>query len=325
VVTKILVLPLMLLLAQKPAEKPKVHADFQFGSYPTSRTGEELMKEELTREVVVAFHEGWGLDKIAKTLKVSLDDVSKISDKLEDERIAGRRDEFDVRPFIPVIREADYLRVKDGLKRHTDEFTKVITDNWKDIEGLVDSLEGMKAVPKDRAMYETVVSGILLGGMMDAFYDDQTIMPGPPRHGKNERYYAWLVESNPAAAGKLKRELRESANYRIITIGATLPAEKLNVDDLRGKAVVLDEAEARKYRAFIGIFTRDKLMPYFKSHRAEFLKQAGLVQAGRYVAFAQVFAWYYDAMANGVTDALAASHRIAAPETLYTYAVRVPQ
>ena len=68
-VTKLLVLPLVLLLAQKPAEKPKVHADFQFGSYPTSRTGEELMKDELTREVVVAFHEGWNLDKIAKTLR----------------------------------------------------------------------------------------------------------------------------------------------------------------------------------------------------------------------------------------------------------------
>jgi hypothetical protein len=315
----------MLLLAQKPAEKPKVHADFQFGSYPTSRTGEELMKEELARQVVVAFHEGWGFDKIAKTLKVSLDDVSKVSDKLEDERIAGRRDEFDTRPFIPVIRELDYLRVKDGLKRHTDEFTKVITDNWKDIEGLVDSLEGMKAVPKDRAMYETIVSGILLGGMMDTFYEDQTIMPGPPRHGKNERYYAWLVESNPAAAGKLKRELRESANYRIITIGTTLPTEKLNADDLRGKEVVLDEADARKYRAFIGIFTRDKLLPYFKSRRPELLKQMALVSAGRYVAFAQVFAWYYDMMANGVTDALVASHRIAAPQTLYTYAVRAPQ
>ena len=47
--------------------------------------------------------------------------------------------------------------------------------------------------------------------------------------------------------------------------------------------------------------------------------------AGKYVAFAQVFAWYYDAMANGVTDALVAAHRIALPEKLYTYAVRVPQ
>jgi len=325
VVKTFLVLPLVLFFAQKPAEKPKVHADFQFGSYPTSRTGEELMKEELAREVIVAYHEGWSLDKISKTLKVSLDDVSKVSDKLEDERLGGRRDEFDVKPFFPVIREADVLRVKDGLRRHTEDLTKLLVDNWKDIEGLVDSLEGMKAVPKDRALYETVVSGILLGGMMDAFYEDQTLMPSPPRHGKNERYYAWLVESNPAAAGKLKRDLRESANYRIISIGTSLPTDKLNAEELRGKAVVLDEAEARRYRSFIGIFTRDKLLPFFKSRRPELLKQAQLVQAGRYVAFAQVFAWFYDMLANGVTDALVASKRIAPPETLYTYAVRVPQ
>jgi hypothetical protein len=324
-VKNFLILPLMLLFAQKPAEKPKVHADFQFGSFPTSRTGEELMKSDLARQVIVAYHEGWNLDKISKTLKVSLDDVSKVSDKLEDERLGGRRDEFDIKPFFPVIREQDFLRVKDPLRRHTEEFAKVLTDNWKDIEALVDSLDGMKAVPKDRAMYETIVSGILFGGMLDAFYEDQTMMPAPPRHAKNERYYAWLVESNPPAAGKLKRELRESANYRIITIGGSLPADKLNADDLRGKAVVLDEAEARKYRAFIGIFTRDKLLPYFKSRRPEFLKEAQLVQAGRYVAFAQVFAWFYDVIANGITDSLVASKRIAPPETLYTYAVRVPQ
>jgi hypothetical protein len=324
-VKNFLVLPLILLFAQKPVEKPKVHADFQFGSYPTSRSGEELMKNDLARQVIVAYHEGWNLDKISKTLKVSLDDISKVSDELEDERLGGRRDEFDIKPFFPVIREQDFLRVREPLRRHTEEFAKVLADNWKDIEGLVDSLEGMKAVPKDRAMYETVVSGILYGGMLDAFYEDQTMMPAPPRHARNERYYAWLVESNPAAAGRLKRELRESANYRIITIGGSLPAEKLNADDFRGKAVVLEEAEARKYRAFIGVFTRDKLLPYFKSKRPEFLKEAQLVQAGRYVAFAQVFAWFYDVIANGVTDSLIASKRIAPPETLYTYAVRVPQ
>ncbi len=324
-VNQLIILPLLLVLAQKPAEKPKVHADFQFGSYPASRSAEDLMKDDLTRMTIVAYHEGWRLDKISKDLKVDLDNVSKISDKLEDEKLGGRRNEYDIRPFFPVIREADFARVKDGLRRHTEEFTKLLLDNWKDIEATVDSLEGMKGVPKGRAMYETVVSGILLGGMMDAFYEDQTLMPAPPRHAKNERYYAWLIESNPAAAGRLRRELRESANYRVISIGTALPDEKLNPDDLRGKAVVLDEIEARKYRAFIGIFTRDKLLPYFKSHRPELLKQAALIQAGRYVAFAQVFAWYYDAIANGVTDALVAEKRITPPEKTYTYAVRIPQ
>ena len=325
-VKTLLVIPLVLLMAQKPVKKPDVHPDFQFGSYPSSRSAEEVMKDDLARQIVVAYHQGWSLDKISKQLKVSITEVSKMSDKLEDERLAGRRDDFDVRPFMPVIRDQDFDRVKDSLRRHTQEFTKLIVDNWKDIEAMVGSLDGAKAMPKERVMYETVVSGILLGGMMDAFYEDKTLMPPPPRRGKGtDRYFAWLVESNPAAAGKLRRELRESAGYRIVTIGTLLPDEKLNPDDLRGKNTILEEADARKYRTFISVFSRDKLLPYFKSRRDEFFKLGSLLKAGGYSAAAEVFAWYYNAMANGVADTLVAERRIAAPEKVYTYAVKAPQ
>jgi hypothetical protein len=190
---------------------------------------------------------------------------------------------------------------------------------------VVGSLDAARGAPKERLMYETVVSGILLGGMMDAFYEDKTLMPGPPRRGKTDRYYAWLVESNAEAAGKLRRELRESAGYRIVTIGSVLPEEKLNPDDLKGMATILEDADAKKYRSFIGIFSRDKLLPYFKSRRPEFIKLGGLLSSGRNVAFAEFFAWYYNTLANGVTDTLVAERHIAAPEKLYTYAVKAPQ
>lgn len=322
----LVLLPLILLLSQKPAEKPKVHADFQFGSYPWSRQAEEIMKDELAREIVVAYHEGWSLDKISKNLKVSTSDVAKMSDKLEDERLVGRRNDFDVRPFIPVIREKDLARVEESLQTDTKQFTQLIVDNWNDIETMVDSLDGAKAIPKDRVMYETVVSDILLGGMIDAFYEDKTLMPPPPRRGKtSDRYFGWLVESNPAAAGLLRREVRESAGYRVITIGPELPDEKLNPDDLRGQATVLDEADARKYRTFIRVFSHDKLLPYFKDHRADIFEMASEIDAGKYVAVAELFAWYYNAIANGVADALVAQHRIRPPEKLYTYAVWVSQ
>src|SRR5215475_12977825 len=116
-------------------------------------------------------------------------------------------------------------------------------------------------------MYETVVSGILLGGMEDAFYDDKTLMPPPPRRNKSgsDRYYAWLVESNPDAAGKLKRDLRESDGYRIISIGSQLPEERQEVSDLRGKATVYDDDDAVKYRRFIAVFSRDTLLPSIKN------------------------------------------------------------
>ncbi|PYS40670.1 MAG: hypothetical protein DMG14_09735 [Acidobacteria bacterium] len=321
-----LIIPLVLLLsAQKPVKKPDVHPDFQFGSYPWSRMAEAIMKEDLAREIVVAYAQGWSADKIAKMLKVSPGDVSKTSDKLEDERLAGRRDDDDTTPFMPIVRERDFDRLKDPLHRHTQEFTKLIVDNWKDIESMVNSLEGAKGISKGRVMYETVVSGILLGGLMDAFYEDKTLMPPPPRRGKSDRYFAWLVESNPEAAGKLRRELRESAGYRIVTIGTALPDEKLNPDDLRGKDTILEDIDARKYRTFISVFSRDKLLPYFRSRRPEFIKLGGLLSSGRDVAFAEFFAWYYNTLANSVTDALVAEHRITPPEKLYTYAVKAPQ
>ena len=320
-----LVIPLVLLLAQKPVKKPDVHADFQFGSYPWSRQAVDLMKEDLAREIVVAYAEGWSIDKIAKQLKISASDVSKVSDKLEDERLVGRQDEYDVRPLLPVIRERDFDRMREPLRRHTQEFTKLILDNWKEIESMVDSLDGAKGIPKGRLMYETVVSGILLGGMPDGFYEDKTLMPPPRRRAKTDRYFAWLVESNPEAAGKLRRELRESAGYRVVTIGTALPEEKLNPDDLRGKDTILEDADARKYRTFIGLFSRDKLLPYFKNRREEFLKLGGQMSSGRYIAFAEFFAWYYNTMANQITDTLVAEHRVTPPEKLYTYAVKAPE
>ncbi len=324
-VRNFLVIPLVLLLAQKPVRKPDVHADFQFGSYPWSRQAADLMKEDLAREIVVAYAEGWSNDKIAKQLKISTSDVSKVSDKLEDERLVGRQDEYDVRPLLPVIRERDLDRMREPLKRHTQEFTKLILDNWKDIESMVDSLAGSKGAPKGRLMYETVVSGILMGGMLDAFYEDKTLMPPPRRRAKADRYFAWLVESNPEAAGKLRRELRESAGYRIVTIGTALPEEKLNPDDIRGKDTILEDADARKYRTFIGLFARDKLLPYFKNRREEFLKLGLQMSSGRYIAFAEFFAWYYNTMANQITDTLVAEHRVTPPEKFYVYAVKAPE
>ena len=324
-VRNFLVIPLVLLLtAQKPAKRLDVHPDFQFGSYPWSRTAESLLKEDLAREILVAFSQGWSVDKIAKTLKVSTNDVSRISDNLEDEGLTGLVDS-DTQALLPVIRERDFDRMKEPLRRHTQEFTKLITDNWKDIESMVDSLEGTKGIPKGRVMYETVVSGILLGGLMDAFYEDKTLMPPPRRRGKTNRYFAWLVESNSEAAGLLRRELRESASYRVVTIGKELPEEKLNPDDMRGKDTVLEDADAIKYRKFIGLLSRDKLLPYFKNHRPEFIKLGAQLSSGRDVAFAEFFAWYYNTIANGVTETLVDSHRITPPEKLYTYAVRTPQ
>jgi hypothetical protein len=50
-----------------------------------------------------------------------------------------------------------------------------------------------------------------------------------------------------------------------------------------------------------------------------------MISSGRDVAFAEFFAWYYNTVANGVTETLVDDHRITPPDKLYTYAVKVPQ
>ena len=91
-----------------------------------------------------------------------------------------------------------------------------------------------------------------------------------------------------------------------MTIGTALPDEKLNPEDMRGKDTILEDEDAVKYRKFIGIFSRDKLLPYFKNQRAEFIKLGAGISSGRDVAFGEFFAWYYNAMANAVAETLAA-------------------
>jgi hypothetical protein len=311
----------------KKNEKPPVHSDFYFGSYPLSRTAMQMMADEQTRETVVAYAEDWSLEKLAKNLKLNISDLNRISDKLEDERLV-RRDEYnEFRPGMPVIRDRDLDRAKEGLQKQAQELSDVLQNHWTDIEKMVDSLQGSKEQPKGRVLYETVVSGILLGGMPDAFYDDKTLMPPPPRRGKtgNDRYYAWLVESNADFAGKLKRDLRESDGYRIISIGSQLPEERQEASDLRGKATVYDNDDAAKYRRFVAVFSRDTLLPYIKNRRQQLLAMANLMSSGHYVAFAEVFAWYYNTMVDLTVDNLVAAHRIVPPEKYYTYAVKIPQ
>jgi hypothetical protein len=285
------------------------------------------MEDEKARLLAIGYHVGWSPEKLSKELKdakLSATDLIRLSDDMEDQDLLRNPDDYQLRPAMVVIRERDYDRIKSGLDRHTQEFTKLIQDNWQEIEAFAGSLEGSKHLSREQVLYEVVVSGILLGGLVDAFWEDNTMMLRPPRRGRTERYYAWIVESNPALAGKLKREVRESSGYRIITIGNKLSDERLNPEDLRGKASVYDEAEARRYRTFISVFTRDKLLPFFKSRRSEVLQAAALIEAARRVAVAEFFAWYYFTMVDRVADNLAAEKRIAPPDTLYTYAVSAP-
>jgi hypothetical protein len=312
-------------LSQKKVEKPKLHSDFIFGSYPVSRDAATLIAKENARLVLVGLHQGWDLEKIAKESKVKPEEIEKVFADLEEAKLAVEQDQFERRPMLPVIRDKDIEKIQKSLQMHTQEYTDLLRNNWTEMEAAIAPLTGSKSVPKPQMMYQFVVGGILFGGMHDAFYEDQTLMVSPPRRTGSQRFYAWLVETDPKLAGVLKREQWESDGYTMVSIGAGLAPARASLDQIRKQnGMVFEEAEARRLRSFVAIFTKERLLPYFKKNRASFLAVLNQLDAGKYVSVSSAFAWYYDQMANGVADNLAAAKLIQPPATQYFYAMKVP-
>jgi hypothetical protein len=330
---KVLTLAAVLLLAcgaaaQKKPERPKLHADFYFGMYPIARDATALVSKPDARLILVGFHQGWDLAKIAKESKAAEEDLEKTFADLEEARLATEVDEWTVRPMLPVIRDKDVEKIQRDLRSHSDAYAKLIQANWAEIETFASSLTGAKGVPKPQLMYQIVVGGILFGGMHDTFYEDQTLMVNPPRRAAGQRYYAWLTEGEPALAGTLKREQWETGGYTMVSIGPSLAKDRMTLDKLQtAKGMVLDEAEARRYRSFIAIFTRDKLLTHFKKERYRLLDALNALDAGKYVSVSSAFAWYYDQMANTVAQQLVAARVIqppAGPDAQFVHAVKAP-
>src|SRR5881394_2630241 len=93
----------------KKEQKPAVHSDFQFGMYPESRDIEKTMQNEQIRLVLVSYAVGWDMDKLAKTFKLSSNELIKLSDNLEDDRWLRRDPDYnELRAGLPVIRERDF-------------------------------------------------------------------------------------------------------------------------------------------------------------------------------------------------------------------------
>jgi hypothetical protein len=310
--------------SQKRPERPKIHTDFYFGSNPASREFSSFIAKDNVVTLLVGLHNGWDLPKIAKESKVPEETLAPLLADLEEQRLAFEVDQFESRPALPVIRDKDMEKVKDDLRSHTNEFAAIILSNWSEIETAVTGFAGGKTVPKEELMYQIVVGGILFGSMNDTFFEDQTLMPPPPRRMTSQRYYGWLVESEPQLAGTLKRDQWESDGYVMVSIGQGFQKERPTLTQVRDrKGMVLDEAEARRLRTVIGILSRDKLLPFFKKNRSEFINAVTKFDAGKYARVADVFSWYYDQIANGVAGELARSGRIKPPAGHYTYAVKV--
>jgi hypothetical protein len=309
-------------VAQKENERPKVHTDFRFGSFPQSNeTAETFSTNDDILMLVVGLHEGWSIDKFIKETENDRVEILTITDELEEDRLIRGRSDYDMRPGMVVLREPDLALVNPTLIRHTAEFTRMIQSRWPDVEEFVDSLEAASDMPRAEILYQIVVGGVLLGGMIDAFYDDKTLMPGPPRRKRRgSGFYAWLIEGD-GGPEHIVRQSRQVGRHRVVSVGP-VPSENLRVrlDDVTGP--VYGDQDARRWRVFSSIFSRDHLLPFLKSKRSEFIELHESIRASKYSAFAEFLAWYYQSLVAGVTDNLVSSGLIKAPQDSYTYAIR---
>jgi len=309
--------------SQKPPQRPKVHSDFSFATFPVSREASQMMTKEKYRYMLVAFHEGWDFEKVGKELKVSDEEVDKIFSDLDSEHLASQSQDGDPRPNILVIREKDIQTIKPSLDKHAEGLVKVLDNNWSSIESTVTAMSGAKGVPKEELMYEVISSGLLLGTMIDVFYEDKTMLPPGPRRGRGQQYFAWLVEGDSTYAGRIQREEGRSDGYSVVSVGPSITTVRPSLTEIRsGKGLVLDEAESRRFRSLLTIMSRDKLLPFFKENRNDFLKVASQLRTGKYLSFGEFFAWYYIQIVNEAVDEIVESKRMLPPKDLYAYALK---
>ena len=307
--------------AQEENERPKVHTDFEFGSFPQSNEAAETFTADDVLMLVVGLHEGWSIDKFIRETEKDRVEILTITDELEEGRLIRGRSDYDMRPGMIVLREPDLALVTPTLARHEAEFTQLIQSRWAEVEELVDSLEAARDMPRGEILYQVVIGGVLLGGMMDAFYDDKTLMPGPPRRARRgDGFYAWLIEGD-GGPEHIARQSRQVGRHLVVSVGP-VPEENLRIriEDVTGP--VYEDQDARRWRVFASVFSRDHILPFLKSKRKEFIELHESIRASKYAAFAEFLAWYYQSLVAGVTERLVSTGQISAPLDSYKYALR---
>ena len=312
--------------AQDSDEPPEIHADFEFGMFPWSTEAVEVFASEDSRLLISGLHKGWSVDKYIKETEKPRVEVLTLLDELEERRLVRGPGDYDMRPGFPVFREDDLAIMEPRLAQDAEGLVGIIESRWNEVEEFVASLEAGPNDPRPQTFYRVIVGGVLLGGMIDALHDDGTLLPGPPRRARRgEGYYGWMVEGG----GGPKHIVRQAARvgrHQIFSLGPVAEKEfRMQIDEVAGQGPVYESDDARRWRIFAGIFSRDYLFPYVKSLRSNLLELHSEIDASKYSAFGEFVAWYYQSVVARAADTLSRNGRIEAPETAYKYALRVPR
>ncbi len=303
-------------------ERPDVHADFKYGVFPYSSEAVERFAPEPARLLISAFHKGWNLDKHIKESGNPEVEVLTLLQEFEDDRLVRGRNDYDLRPGFPVYREDELPESAPLIGETAAGFVRTIESQWSGFEELVSSLEAGQNFPREEMLYRVVAGGLLFGGMIDALFDDKTLMPAPPRRaGRREAYYAWMTEGD-AGPPQLILQSAPVGRYNVFSIGPVPVDEpRVEIGELGRTAPVFEYDDARGWRVFASVTARDHLLPYFKSQRSSLLELGSRFDAAGYTSFGEFVAWFYLTSATEAVNMLVESGRIKAPETSYRYAI----
>ena len=309
--------------ATQEVERPEVHAEFGFGVFPWSAEGMESLSSEEVRMLLSGFHRGWSVDKFIEETERPRVRILTLMDDLESALLVRGRNDFNMRPGLPVLREEDVRKADPLLERNTREFVQIINDHWDEVEAFRSSLEADQEFPEPENLYRILVGGVLLGGMIDALYDEGTLMPGPPRRARRgEGYYAWMVEG-AEGHNYLVHQTARVGRHEVFSVGPVAEENlRIQLDDLAAEGPVYETEDARRWRIFTSVFSRDYLIPYLKTQRNDIFDIHSDIEASDYSAIGEFVAWYYQSLVERTADSLVASGRMAAPGTFFKYALR---
>jgi hypothetical protein len=311
-------LPVNAAAAQK---RPDVHTDFRFGVFPYDPQNLGRFDSEQSRLLISALHRGWDVDKFLDDGGEPEVEVLTLLDELERDRLIRGPSDFDMRPGFPVLREDELAVILPAIADLGAGLANVIERNWTAFEEFLGTLEAGAAFPADQNMYRVVAGGVLFEGLVDALYDDKTLMPSPPRRaGRNNGFYAWMTEGD-AGPRQLIHQTASVGRYEVVSIGPDAPAEpRVQISVLGETAPVYEYEDARRWRVFTSIMSRDELLPYLKTRRQSIIDLHVQTDAARYTAVAEFMAWFYVSAATEAVEILVDHGRIAPPASNYRYA-----
>jgi hypothetical protein len=319
----LLSLSLKLLEAQTALERPEVHAEFGFGFLPWSSEPIESLASEDVRTLISGLHKGWSVDKFIDETDQPRLRILTIMDELETSGLVRGRSDYNMRPGFPVLWEQDLVEIEPLIEHSTREFVQIIEDHWDEVQTFGRSLEAGQEFSELQNMYRLIVGGVLLGGMIDVLFDDKTLMPGAPRRARRgDTYYAWMVEGEENR-NYLVNQTARVGRHQVFSVGpVTEENVRIQIDVVAQEGPVYETEDARRWRVFTSVFSRDYLLPYIKSQRSDFINIHSNIDASKYSALAEFVAWYYQELVERTAEYLVRSGRIEAPESSYKYALR---